>query len=286
MASLVQLKRKIRTASNVSKATKAMQMISASKLRRAQQAALASRPYSDKLIALLNEIVPKLESGLKHPYMQHNESKNKLFIVISPDKGLAGGMIANLTREIMKQTKDQDVAFINIGRKIERPLARTKKQILASFPFGNAVPSFAMIAPVINIVDDEYLKGNVGSVFLTYTKFASAFTQIPTTTQLLPFNLEIIEQEKKSQQLELVEPSIEEIIPSLLNHYMEMVLYQGLLESFASEHAARMAAMQSATDNANQMVADYTLSYNKIRQEKITGEILDISGGAVAAAQA
>src|SRR5947209_19919542 len=104
MASLVQLRRKIRTASNVSKATKAMQMISASKLRRAQNAALASRPYADKLIELLNAAVPKLEAGLKHPYMQQNNSKKKLFIVVSPDKGLAGGMIANLTREVMKQT--------------------------------------------------------------------------------------------------------------------------------------------------------------------------------------
>lgn len=287
MASLVQLRRKIRTAKNVSKATRAMQMIAASKLRRAQEAATSSRPYAERLMEMLQVAIPKLEKGIKHPYLMQNQSKKKMYIIVSPDKGLAGGMIANLARETLKTTQNEDAMFVNIGKKMEHVLMRSKKQVVASFPFGNVVPTYAMVRPVIDIVDESYLKGEIGSIWIIYTKFTSSFSQTPTTTQILPFSLvEKETTEKKSLAIELVEPSPEEIIPGLLKHYMEMVLYQSLLESYASEQAARMAAMQSATDNANEMVADYTLTYNKLRQEKITGEILDIAGGATALAAA
>ncbi len=279
MASLMQLKRKIRTAGSISKATKAMQMIAASKLRHAQESALNARPYADHLTDVISRSMPKLENGFYHPYLKANDSNKRLLLVISPDKGLAGGLIANLIREMLKQTKTHSIVFVNIGKKIEKPIIRTKSELLASFLLGNSIPTFDIVEPVISIIDEQYLAGNVGAVDILYTKFSTVFTQTPVIKQILPFN-QSLEKDRITDTIELVEPSIESLIPGLLRHFVQIVIYQSILESFASEQAARMAAMQSATDNANEMVTDFTLLYNKIRQEKITNEILDISSGA------
>lgn len=274
MANTLRLKRRIKTAQNVSKTTRAMQMIAASKLKRAQQAALASRPYVEKLTLLASNLTGKLDKDSLHPYMQKGASEKEFLIIISPDKGLCGGLVTNLIREYLTlQTKD--LILLTIGKKAENYLLRTRQEIIASFPFGTTLPSFDFVYPIAKIINDHFLASKVGSVKILTSRFTSIFSQKPAITTLLPMTLPS-ETEKTSGSL-LFEPSIAVILPDLLKHYLEMSLYQHLLEGYLSEQAARMLAMQNATDNARDIIEELTLEYNKARQEKITSEILDIS---------
>lgn len=274
MANTLRLKRRIKTAQNVSKTTRAMQMIAASKLKRAQQAALASRPYVEKLTLLASNLTGKLDKDLLHSYMKKGPSDKEFLIIISPDKGLCGALVTNLIREY-SGLKTKDLILLTIGKKAENYLLRTRQEIIASFPFGTTLPSFDLVYPIIKIVNDHFLTGKVGSVKILTSRFTSIFSQKPAITTLLPMTIPS-ETEKTSGSL-LFEPSIAEILPDLLKHYLEMSLYQHLLESYLSEQAARMLAMQNATDNARDIIEELTLEYNKARQEKITSEILDIS---------
>lgn len=296
MANTQLLRRRIKTAQNVSKTTKAMQMIAASKLKRAQNAALASRPYVEKLTSLTKNMARKLDAEQLHPYMKENDAKKTLLIVLSPDKGLCGGLITNLIREYFKINQDENYSLITIGKKIEHQAVKGKNTLLASFPIGNTLPSFAMVPPIQKIIDEEFLSGKVSSVQILYSNFVNVFTQIPVMTQILPVKITDdahllfrsnntkapIAEEKQlvENAFELYEPSPTEMLPQLLKHYLEMNLYHYLLESHLAEQAARMLAMQNATDNARDIITQLTLEYNKARQEKITNEILDISSGA------
>lgn len=298
MANTILLKRRIKTAQNVSKTTKAMQMIAASKLKRAQNAALASRPYVEKLTSLTKSLSRNLDKQLFHPYMKGNESKRTLLIVISPDKGLCGGLITNLLREYFQIAQDENYSLITVGKKIEHQAVKGKNILLASFPIGNTLPSFSMVPPIQKIIDEEFLSGNIGSVKILYSNFISVFTQVPVIVPLLPVKVTDdthllyrstntnVPVETKEQEVdtafEIYEPAAAEMLPELLKHYIEMNLYHYLLESHLSEQAARMLAMQNATDNARDIITQLTLVYNKARQEKITNEILDISSGAAA----
>lgn len=283
MANTIQLKRRIKTAQTVSKTTRAMQMIAASKLKRAQEAALSSRPYIEKLTHMSQELTQKLQKKDFHPYMQESgESKKTLLLVFSPDKGLCGGLITNLLKEYLQFYKDENIILVTLGKKVEHTVAKSQNTLLASFPFGNTLPKFESVFPLIQIIEDYYLTKKVDSVKILYSRFASFFTQIPTVTTLLPVKINTEESlDKKGtdriEPFELFEPGTQEIIPSLLKHYIEMVLYQHLLENYVSEQAARMLAMQNATNNAKDIISDLTLEYNKARQERITNEILDIS---------
>lgn len=274
MVNTLRLKRRIKTAQNVSKTTRAMQMIAASKLKRAQQAALASRPYVEKLTLLASNLTGKIDKDSLHPYMKKGASDKEFLIIISPDKGLCGGLVTNLIKEYLSlQTKD--LILLTIGKKAENYLLRTRQEIIASFPFGTTLPSFDFVYPVAKILNEHFLANKVGSVKILTSRFTSIFSQKPVITTLLPMTLPS-ETEKTSRTL-LFEPSIAAILPDLLKHYLEMSLYQHLLESYLSEQAARMLAMQNATDNARDIIEELTLEYNKARQEKITSEILDIS---------
>lgn len=276
-ASTLLLKRRIRTAQNVSKTTRAMQMIAASKLKRAQQAALSSRPYVENLTSLAKRLTNKLEGEEQHPYMkQRNETHKTLLIVISPDKGLCGGLITNLIKEYLS-LKDKNLAVITIGKKLEGYVLRHGKEIVASFPFGTTLPLFSAVYPLSKLVDEYFLNNRVDTVEVLGSHFASIFTQKPVLERILPVSL-TPPNEKEQVPLYLFEPAVSEILPSLLKHYLEMTLYQKLLEGYLSEQAARMIAMQNATTNAKDVIGELTLEYNKARQEKITREILDISG--------
>lgn len=282
MATTLTLRRRIKTAQNISKTTRAMQMIAASKLKRAQEAALMARPYVNKLIELTHSLAVDEQDSL-HPYMKlRNNTKKTLYIVISPDKGLSGGLVTNLIREYIKHNSN-DAYFITIGKKIEGPVAATNKQLLASFPFGNTLPAFDVVLPVIEIVDDYFLTEKVDSVKVITTHFNSVFSQSPTVIDLLPVKFEAnTDENRHATDVLLFEPKPTKLLPPLLKRYLEMVMYQQLLESYVSEQAARMLAMQNATNNAKDIVNQLRLLYNKIRQEKITNEILDISSAAVA----
>lgn len=287
MATIISLKRRIQAAQNVSKTTKAMQMISASKLKKAQSAAVSTRPYVSELDILTHNVVGKIGAGtLDHAYLKNTKKINRtLMIVIGPDKGLCGGLVSNLLRTFASHNKKADDTFyIVIGKKIEGSIARMTKNIVASFPFGTIIPEYDVIYPVAKIIDEYYLGGKVDSVKVLYTHFNSFFSQVPTVSTLLPVKLDESEEANKTSTTYVFEPGAEEILPELLRHHFEMSLYHFFLENFASEQAIRMITMQNATTNANDIIDELRLEYNKTRQSKITSELLDITGAGSAAA--
>jgi F-type H+-transporting ATPase subunit gamma len=276
MATLLTLKRRIKTTKNVSKTTKAMQMISASKLKKAQNSAESSKPYVEKLEFLSKNITQKIDMDEKSEYMKTSGVNAKLIIVISPDKGLCGGLVTNLGRELVHYGSKDKLYFITIGKKAENIVAKLDLDIIASFPFGTSLPEFDVVYPISKLVDEYFLNKKVSEVLILSTKFTSVFAQTPAFSSLLPVKLD---EPQAKESTTLFEPNVKDLLPDLLQHYLEMVIYQSLLESYASEQAARMIAMKNATDNAIDMISELNLEYNKSRQEKITNELLDIGGG-------
>lgn len=278
MATLLTLRRRIKTARNVSKTTKAMQMIAASKLKKAQSAAVQSKPYVEKLEALSKEMSVRLDRDNLNEYMiKPGNTNSKLYIVIAPDKGLCGGLVTNLMREIVKMDDKSKNYFITVGKKAENYVASMGKDIIASFSFGTTLPSFEAVYPLASIIDEYFLQKKVSEVVIITTKFTSVFSQNPQISTLLPITL--LEDTKRVESTMLFEPTTNELLPDLLKRYIEMMLYQSMLESYASEQASRMIAMKNATDNALDIIDSLKLMYNKSRQEKITNELLDITGG-------
>lgn len=279
MANINVLKRRIRTARNVSKTTKALEMISASKLKKAQEEALSSRPYIEKLDSVMKELNSKNTSGASHPYLEKTTETEKILLVyFSPDKGLCGGLITNLNRELLSfGQENKNSIYISVGKKAESGLVRQAKDLSASFTFGTTLPPFENVFPLLSLIEDLYLQKKVTSVKILVPKFVSVFSQTVTIENLLP--IEVENNEKNYSSEVLVEPSSSELLPFVAKHYVEMKLYQYFLECYLAEQAARMVAMQNATNNAKDLIEDFTLEYNKTRQEKITNEILDISGG-------
>ncbi len=282
MATLISLKRRINAATNISKTTRAMQMIAASRLKKAQEATLSGRPYVEKLTQLTQEASAKTVDSKKHPFMKASVEKEKtLLIVISPDKGLCGGLVTNLLKEYLAFAKNEEPSIIVLGKKLESQVVRTSNDVIATFQFGTTLPSFSSIFPIIKLIEDSYLTGKVTNVKVLYANFESFFSQKPDVLQILPISMEASPEVEVKNTLDdiIIEPSLEAIIPSLLKHYLEMTLYQCLLESYLSEQAARMLAMQNATTNAKDIIQAFKLEYNKTRQAKITSELLDITGG-------
>lgn len=299
MATIISLKRRIQAARNVSKTTRAMQMVAASKLKKAQDAAFAARPYVEKLSTLTKNITANIDrTAFSHEYIENKTKSGKtLLIVLAPDKGLCGSLITNLLKDFLKYQKanSERTLYLSVGKKIEGKVAYFGKNIVASFPFGTTTPSIDVIYPIMKLIEDHYLTNKVDSVKVLYTQFTSFFNQKPTLTMLLPVRLEEedpsvipakagIQNSKDTHSEYLFEPSATEILPALLKHTVEMSLYHYLLESFLSEQASRMMAMQNATTNANDIITDLLLEYNKTRQAKITSELLDITGASFATA--
>ena len=277
MATLLILKRRIKTAKNISKTTKAFQMIAASRLKKAQEAALSAKPYVEKLDNLTKNLTQKIEKEDLHEYMKTPVNVSpKLLIVISPDKGLCGGLVTNLMREVLHFNPNGKTFYIAIGRKAEILLSSLNKELVASFPFGTSLPVFDIIYPLTKVVEEYFLGKKVSEVSILSTKFTSLFTQTPQFNSLLPVRLDETKEKVKRTEFE---PVAAELLPDLLKQYLQMVMFQSLLESYASEQAARMIAMKNATDNALDIISELQLEYNKTRQEKITNELLDIGGG-------
>lgn len=281
MSNILILKRKIKTAQNVSKTTRAMQMIAASKLNKAQNAALSSRPFVEKITELTKRVSHKIEDEKKHEYMRQNGSNSTLLILFTPDKGLCGGMVTNVIRQFIDfDSANKNISYIAVGKKAESTLSSLGKQMIASFDFGTILPSFDQVLPLVKLIDGLYLDSKVGKVLVIHTNFKSVFQQMPKTVDLLPIKIED-EVSTLESSVTLFEPDASEMLPFLLRQYIEMNLFQFFLENYLSEQAARMIAMQNATDNANELIKALKLLYNKSRQERITNEILDISSGAI-----
>lgn len=290
MPSTRDIRRRIKSVKNTSQITKAMQMVAASKMRRAQQAALAGRPYAN----LMNQVLAEVSSGagdFSHPLLEAGSGKKRAVIVVSSDKGLCGALNSNLFREAGKIDKDNTI-FISAGRKAAQFLARTKRDLAAEFSYKDA-PAFAEARAISKMAQEMFMKGEVSGVDILFTNFVSTLNQHPELRTFLPIS-EIkgieagIEGESSQKELEkanvefLFEPNAKDVFGNLLPHYLNFQMYQILLESKASEHSARMVAMKNATDNAKQLIKDLTLEYNKLRQAMITNELLEITSAAMA----
>jgi F-type H+-transporting ATPase subunit gamma len=283
MASLRDIRRRIKSIKNTAQITKAMQMVAASKMRKAQQAALNGRPYA----LLLNRVLVSLRNRLEekvHPLLEKREVKNELVVLLSTDKGLCGALNTNLFREATnfdpKTTK-----FISVGRKGTVFLARTKRNMIADFPLKEH-PTFLETKAISKFFIEKFLSGEVDKVTVLFPRFVNTLTQKPTALILLPITsleeagLQQIATEPPIPEPEgdiIFEPSPEKILENIVPYYVHFELFQMLLGTRASEHSARMVAMKSATDNAKEIVKDLTLEYNKARQANITKELLEIS---------
>lgn len=278
MANTRELRRRIKSTKNTSQITKAMQMVSAVKMRRAQDQALNGRPYSENLNAALAKLLPKVE-GKAHPLLFGNESKNIGVILLTTDKGLCGALNTNLFRALLNAKFEGGVKFYTIGKKGRSLVVRTGKDLVADFENPDAV-IFRQAVQLTKMVKDAYLNGEIGQVFLVYPHFISTIKQEPRMEKLLPIDMSTLEQSESGEFL--YEPNIDELLDSLLLHQVQIKIYQALLETKASEHSSRMVAMKNATDNAKELVEDLTLNYNQVRQDSITREILEISSAAAA----
>lgn len=280
MATLLSLKSRIRTAKNVSKTTKAMQMIAASKLKRAQAATLSSRPYSQRLSEITKTLLYKIEEENYHEYMKTPQKTDKtLLIVFAPEKGLCGSLATNMVNELSKQNSlnKNSLFIITVGKKIENSVKLMQNDVIASFSLGTVLPQFSDVYPILQIIDDYFLNEQVNKVQILFPKFISLFSQAPQIETMLPIEL-YNEKPEELSDYTIFEPSSRDIIPSLLRHSLEILIHQYLLETYLSEQASRMLSMKNATDNAADIIQSLELEYNKSRQEKITSELLNSSG--------
>ena len=290
MASARDIRRRIKSIKNTSQITKAMQMVAASKMRRAQQAALSGRPYATLMNEVLGEVVYHA-GDFTHALMEKHEGGKRCVIIVSTDKGLCGALNSNLLREASKFDKNETV-YITAGRKGSQFVARTKRQLAAEFTYKDA-PLFSEARAISRFAQDLFLKKEVSQVDILFTNFISTLTQRPETMPFLPVS-EIkgvtagVAGEASTETLLkgatefLFEGGPGAVLGALLPHYLNFQVYQVLLESKASEHSARMVAMKNATDNAKQLIKDLTIEYNKLRQASITKELLEISSAAMA----
>lgn len=272
------LKARIKTSKNITQIAKAMEMIAASKIKRAQMAVVKNKPYANRIMSQTHNILRNIDlEEFTDPYITGNNSGKKLLILISPDKGLCGSLVTNMLKKFL-ETDYKNSYILTIGKKLEKVAAKYNLELVAAFPMGSKFPSYSVIYPIIGIINDYYLKGKVSSVEILYPEFDSIFSQNTKIYQLLPLNIHL--DEKETQKLSYkFEPDVQSILSSLLPYYVEIILYNSIIEAFTSEQAARMIAMQNAKNNALDIVDFLTLSYNKSRQEKITNELLDLSNG-------
>lgn len=286
MASPREIRRRIRSVRNISQITRAMEMVSASKMRRAQQRVTSARPYAERLqgvIADLATLQLDPEDMARFPMLQHREVKSTAIIVITPDKGLTGPLNSNILRRSTRfilHDAGVPVKVIAVGKKSREFMARTKQEMIAEFTGLGDNFSLDTIRPIAQVAVDEFVSGRVDAVHIVYARYVNTLTQVPEVKQLLP-----IEQPEGEGEFSdyIFEPSPADVLEQLLPRFVEIQVYQTLLEANASEHSARMVAMRNATDNAKDLVSDLTLSYNKARQALITREVAEISAGAAAA---
>lgn len=289
MPSTRDLRRRIKSIKNTSQITKAMQMVAASKMRKAQQAALGGRPYATLMNSVLSQ-VSHHAGDFSHPLMATREVRRKGLIIISTDKGLCGGLNGNLMREAAQYDRETTL-FVTAGRKASQFVARTRRKLAAEFTYKDA-PMFSEARAISKFGQEIFLKEEVDQVDILFTNFISTLNQKPEIHPFLPVG-EIkavsagVEGEASEEKLLLgateflFEPSAASVLGSLLPHYLNFHVYQLLLEAKASEHSSRMVAMKNATDNAKQLIKDLTLEYNKVRQANITKELLEITSAAM-----
>jgi F-type H+-transporting ATPase subunit gamma len=278
LADIRKVRRRIRGVTNIAKITRAMEMVAASKMRKAQERGLAGRPYSEKIQQVIADLAA-LPDGVQHPLLQRRPVEKAAVVHITPDRGLCGGLNANLNRSLTGFIIEQQCAveIISVGRKGRDFVTRTGCNLVAEFTQLGDQPGLLDTLPISHIVIEGYSTGKVDAVYLSYAGFVTTMVQQPVMRQLLPVEPAVI---PKSENVDYIyEPDAAEVLGGLLPRFVEMEIYHVILEAIASEQSARMVAMRNATESANELIGELTLLYNKARQEAITTELLDITGG-------
>jgi F-type H+-transporting ATPase subunit gamma len=286
MATVRQIRRRVRSVSSIAKVTRAMELVAGSKMRRSQTRALAARPYAEKMLEVLGDLA-KQQPGEEapHPYLETREIRNNLILLLAPNRGLSGGLPSNMNRRAASFALEQEEpsSFVCVGKKGRDFVVRSRQKLVADFQMPD-YPGLLDTLGVTRVVLDEYESGRADRVFLLYPRFINTAVQTPAVKQLLPIEPEDIQDRTVEDVDYIYEPGPKEVFAHLLPRYIEMTIYEAILESEASELSARMVAMRNATEAANEMIETLTLVYNKARQEQITKELLDIVGGVEAMA--
>jgi len=283
LASTREIRRRIRSVRNISQITRAMEMVAASKMRRSQQRVLASRPYAERLEAMIGDLAAlhlDADGAAAFPLLAHREVKKIAVVLVTPDKGLTGPLNSNILRRagrFVLSEAEAPVQVVTVGRKGRDFMIRTRQEVVAEFSNLKDTVEAAEILPITEVIIDDYTSGRVDAVYLIYPKFMNTLSQVPTVHKLLP-----IEPPEATGAYSdyIFEPNAREVLNNLLPRLVDTQIYQAILENFASEYSARMVAMRNASENAKDLVSELTLTYNKARQTQITAEVSEISAGA------
>jgi F-type H+-transporting ATPase subunit gamma len=291
MANLRDIRRRIKSVKNTAQITKAMELVAAAKMKKAQDQAIAGREYADSLNNVLTNLKDNTDEDA-HPLLEKREGGKELMLVISTDKGLCGGLNTNLLKKV-RATASEDADYITVGKKLRQQIAKAGGGLIADWHIGDPVP-FNDAKPIAKFVTEKFLAGDYDKITVAFNNFVSTLTQEPWVSQLLPIEADTLAERRayegvgkdavhetdKNVALSrdyMFEPNAEGVLDKLLPLYINFQVYQMLVEARASEHSARMVAMKSATDNAEGMIKDLTLEYNKLRQAAITAELLEIT---------
>jgi len=283
VASPREIRRRIRGVRNMSQITRALQMVAASKMRRAQDRVTASRPYSERLREFIADLSAQQMDATElqqFPLLDERPVKNTAMVLITPDRGLAGALNGNLIRHGVRYIREESnvpTSVIAVGKKGRDFMNRTGQDIVADFIGLGDAPTLEDIRPIARVAMDEFLNGNVDTVQMVYPKFVNTLTQTPELTQILP----VVRPESEIEDVDYIfEPDATTVLREILPRYVEVLMYQAVLETVASFYSAQMVAMQNATDNAKELSEELDLSLNKARQAQITNEVAEISAGA------
>lgn len=291
MANLRDIRRRIGSVKNTSQITKAMQLVAAAKMKKAQDQAIAGRDYADELNKVLANLKENIDED-SHVLLEKREGGKELMLVISTDKGLCGGLNTNLLKKLRDEASE-GADFVTVGRKLRQSLAKSGENLVADWQVADPVP-FDQARPIAKLLTEKFLSGEYNKVTVAFTNFVSTLKQDAWVTQLLPIESDTLAEKRAYEGVGdgtvqetdteaalnmdyTFEPNAQEVLNTLLPLYINFQVYQMLVESRASEHSARMVAMKSATDNAEQLIKDLTLEYNKARQAAITSELLEIT---------
>ncbi|MBW4019233.1 F0F1 ATP synthase subunit gamma [bacterium M00.F.Ca.ET.230.01.1.1] len=290
MASLKEIRAKVASIKSTQKITRAMQMVAASKMRRAQERMQLGRPYADSMRRVVSHLV-KASPDYKHPYLLPRAVNRVGYIVVSSDRGLAGGLNINLFKKLMQHVKQQksqsvETRFAVIGQKGVSFFKTFGGTVIAAETHYGDNPSFEQLSVPVQVMLDAYNRGEIDEIYMVYNEFVNAMTQNPSVQRLVPIAAESLVDETMANREHswdyIYEPTTKELLDGLMGRYVESIVYQGVVENIASEQSARMVAMKAATDNAGNLINELQLVYNKLRQAAITREISEIVGGAAA----
>ena len=293
MPSYRQIKRRIRSVQNTAKTTNAVQLVAASKMRRAQLRAAAAKPYAERLRRVLADLASQAGAGeegdFADPLLQQRTGNRVTLVVLSPQRGLSGGLPGNVNRQVLRTIREQgDGARVNVivvGKKGRDFAVRAGLQLSGDYPWLGDYPTTSEVSPIVRTVIDDYRNDRTDRVLLVYPDFINTALQRPVTRQILPVEAPKGDEQQAGPEVDYIyEPSAKELLGELLPRYVEMQIYEAALQNVASQYSAQLVAMRNATDAANEMVEALTLAANKARQEQVTKELLDIVGGVAALA--